>query len=100
MVSKRLLACLIPALLLVATGAKKFESKALDREVEIDGEMNEWQGVMTMIGKTGLAIGIFNDNDYLYVCLRSSDRDVNHVAVRLLAELCLAEDHEALHGVE
>jgi hypothetical protein len=54
------------------------ESKWQDQDsaVSIDGSAKEWLGSMTYIDKAGLYIGVRNDDDYLYLCLHSSNREI------------------------
>ena len=61
-----------------------------DREIEIDGVLDEWQGAMSWIDEeSGVAVGLLNDSDYLYVAFSSRDSDVNRQAMMLGLELWL-----------
>ncbi len=54
----------------------KVNSKWRGQEIAVDGVDEEWQGGLTYVEKKEVTLGFFNDADYLYVSLRSSDRDI------------------------
>jgi hypothetical protein len=41
--------------------------------VQIDGHADEWGGHLLPLGDTAVLVGIENDADYLYLCIKSSD---------------------------
>lgn len=47
-----------------------------DREIVIDGKNDEWQDVKVYFRDKKVAIGVFNDNNFLYLQLVSWDKDV------------------------
>ncbi|MFQ5708627.1 MAG: hypothetical protein ACE5HO_14315, partial [bacterium] len=47
-----------------------------DRVIDIDGQPEEWLGGMTFVEKQDVSVGFFNDADYLYVSLTSSNRSI------------------------
>jgi hypothetical protein len=63
-------------LLFFLTGCKKTELKSRwkDREIHIDGDITDWQNALIIDEKKNVSIGLFNDNDFLYLCLTTMDR--------------------------
>jgi len=72
--------------LLVATSplaAKgKIVSRWLDREIVIDGELDEWRDTLVYFNSVDAFVGVFNDASHLYLCLYSQSPEVaNQLAV-------------------
>jgi hypothetical protein len=60
--------------------ALEMNSKWCDREILIDGKNLEWDGGITYFDDPNVAIGQFNDDEYLYLQLSSWDKGiVSHV---------------------
>ena len=61
-----------------SVGCKKLEltSGWKDREITIDGENADWENALTYIENKGIAIGLLNDEAYLYACLTTGDRQI------------------------
>ena len=57
-------------------GTEALQSASLDREITVDGAVEDWQGALTPIEKKNLSLGLLNDGDYLYVALVSRDRQL------------------------
>ena len=64
---------LLLAVCLIACGSQELDSAWRDREVAIDGVDDEWSGAVHYIDKENIAVGLFNDDTYLYVCLETVD---------------------------
>lgn len=64
-----LLICVVSAGLIVECGAIKLNSKFRDREIAVDGSDAEWKNSTTFLEKNNIAVGLFNDDDFLYLCL-------------------------------
>jgi hypothetical protein len=47
-----------------------------DREIVVDGSNSDWQDATAYIKGSNLALGIRNDNDYLYACVIMMDRQM------------------------
>lgn len=47
-----------------------------DREITIDGESEEWQDSLTLLEKDNVSLGFFNDEEFLYVSLVTTDRRI------------------------
>ena len=62
---------------------QKLDSGYRDRDIEIDGTIAEWDGVMTDLDKVGLAVGVLNDEEFLYVSVSSWEPDVNRQVLML-----------------
>ena len=76
-VPERFLLAFFAVLLLTACGGGlKVNSRWLDSDITVDGKNEEWQGGMTVVEKKKVSIGFFNDADYLYVSVHSSDRNL------------------------
>lgn len=58
---------------LVGCGSQELTSTWRDREIAIDGVAAEWEGAVSYIEKENIAIGLLNDEDYLYICLATVD---------------------------
>jgi len=53
-----------------------------DREVTIDGNRDEWQDIMMAVGQRNASIGLLNDGKDLYLCLATTDRDLQRQIMR------------------
>ncbi len=69
-------AILVLFLLVGCGGTEALQSVSLDRTITIDGQMDDWQGVLTPIEKENLSLGVLNDGEFLYLALVSRDRQV------------------------
>ncbi len=49
------------------------ESRPLDREIIIDGNDDDWSGNLYTVEGERVSLGLFNDQEYLYVCLSAND---------------------------
>ncbi len=58
-------------------------SQSLDRKIKVDGQHGDWEGVMTFMEKENVSVGLLNDNEFLYVCLVSGDRQIRSQIMRL-----------------
>ncbi|MCK4271778.1 hypothetical protein KAX22_03950, partial [bacterium] len=58
---------------LVGCNGLKLNSNWPDREVVIDGMDGEWSGSMYYIDKKKVAVGLLNDEEYMYLCLATVD---------------------------
>ena len=70
----------------------KLDSKSLDREIVIDGQFDDWQDAMTFMEKENVSVGLFNDTDFLYICLVSGNRQISHQI--MIQGLTLWFDHK------
>ncbi|MCH7573866.1 MAG: hypothetical protein IIA59_01960 [Candidatus Marinimicrobia bacterium] len=70
-----LLAWLLLLVLSPISGKKdKFSSHWRGQEIVIDGDQQEWSGKLVIPKRENIAIGIMNDDSYLYVTMSTSDR--------------------------
>jgi hypothetical protein len=63
--------------LIAGCGGVELKSHWRDRDVAVDGmdvPESEWQGARTYIEDADVAVGLLNDDEYLYVSLVTSDR--------------------------
>jgi len=61
----------------------KLNSTWPDREITVDGTGVDWQNAMVYVEKANVAVGLFNDEEYIYVCLTPVDRRMAFQMVRL-----------------
>ena len=59
-------------------------SKWRDRDIIIDGQDTEWQGRMTLYDK--LYLGACNDGDFLYLCISTTDKNVQAQLTGILGQ--------------
>jgi hypothetical protein len=64
---------LIAAIILSGCGGQELASTWCDREVTVDGLDTEWNGAMTYVADENVALGLLNDDEYLYLCLATVD---------------------------
>ena len=85
-----LAAVLVVMLTLPALGGRaKLESRYLDRDVTIDGAMVDWEGALTHFEDAQVDLGVLNDGEFVYLFLRSRDRQVGRQAMMLGLQLWL-----------
>jgi hypothetical protein len=67
----------VAAFLFGAVGCKSQQlgSQWRDRDITIDGSVTEWNGLMQAPEDADVAIGLVNDDIYLYLCLTSGNRE-------------------------
>ena len=56
-----------------AAAARDTLSAWSEGEVSVDGIPEDWRGMLVDLGRSGLRLGIRNDDRFLYLCLNSSD---------------------------
>lgn len=72
---------ILPLALLACTlvpgcGGKKVESRWAESEIVLNGIPDEWQGSRTYIDRPNIALGVMNDETYLYIALSTPVRSV------------------------
>jgi hypothetical protein len=70
-------AVLLSITVLTGCGDESLQSRTLDREIVIDGTADEWVGATTWFEDAHLAVGVFHDEDNLYLSLRSRNMQAN-----------------------
>ncbi len=62
--------------LLVGCGNSKLElnSNWRDREITVDGKNTEWQGAMMYFEQENISVGLFNDENFFYICMIAEDQ--------------------------
>lgn len=70
--------CIVALSILSLAGCGKLELNSAwrDREIAVDGVMTDWQNGMTYVEKANVAVGLFNDAEYMYLCLTPADRRI------------------------
>lgn len=66
---------LILAAFLQSCGGYELTSKYTEEPVVIDGNINDWNGRLNYIEEEQAAVGIANDNNFLYVCYTTANRN-------------------------
>ncbi len=56
----------------------KLDSRWLDREIVVDGEIDEWREALVYFGSVDAFVGLYNDSTSLYVCLYSQNPEVSN----------------------
>lgn len=64
---------IIALICLVSCADPALESMWRNKEIVIDGNKNEWQGDLKYFEDEKVAIGITNDDEFVYFCLATSD---------------------------
>jgi hypothetical protein len=54
-------------------GDKELLSRPLDREILVDGNLEEWEGATQYLESEKVSVGVMNDADFLYFSLASGD---------------------------
>ncbi len=72
------LRCGLPVAILLLSGCGGVDLESVWREggVTIDGIPLEWTGATTWVESPNVAIGVKNDEDYLYLCVSSPVREI------------------------
>jgi hypothetical protein len=65
---------LLLTLSLGGCGDVELNSKWRDREISIDGEQADWSGALRFLEDKQASVGVLNDQDFLYLCLVSSNQ--------------------------
>jgi len=76
--SSRLFLLIFGILFIFLLGCKKLEftSSWKNRAVTIDGENTEWQNKLTYIENKNVSVGLINDENFLYLCFITNDRQL------------------------
>ncbi len=66
-------------LMLAAIGCAgaTLKSSPRDREIVIDGRADEWRDSLIYLKENGVAVGVSNDREFFYLCLTSSNQELN-----------------------
>ncbi len=67
---------LITLLFFTACENYRIKSGWRDREIKIDGNIDNWTNNMQYLENENLNIGIANDNDFLYLCISMSNKSL------------------------
>jgi hypothetical protein len=58
---------------LLGCGGQELASTWRDRGVMVDGQDTEWEGALAYLSDENMAIGMMNDEQYLYLCVATVD---------------------------
>jgi hypothetical protein len=56
-------------------GGNSLQSGWVDHDVTVDGDLQEWQGHLTLVEDADVDLGVLNDDEYLYVSLVTASRE-------------------------
>ncbi len=75
---------LLLTFLLVGCGNSKLElnSNWRDREITVDGKNTEWRGAMLFFEEDNVSVGLFNDENFFYICMIVEDQFVRTQVMR------------------
>ncbi len=68
-----LLVMLLPVMLFSGCGPQKIISSWNENNIIIDGRQDDWQDKLNYLEGEKVAVGAFNDDEYLYICLTSKE---------------------------
>jgi hypothetical protein len=74
--------CVLP-LLVSCGGGLEIASRWRQANLTIDAADSDWAGSMLYLQKEGVSVGVQNDGEYLYLCLRAHDRRIQQQIMRL-----------------
>jgi uncharacterized membrane protein YgcG len=67
---------------LAGCGAMRLNSHWLDRPVNIDGFADDWEGLLTPVGKGAAYVGVMNDSNCMYLCVMTAKAQLQRRLVR------------------
>ncbi len=67
---------LLSSILMGCGSSLRLDSQWRDRVISVDGKHEEWQEGMNFVEKENVAVGFFNDEDYLYISMTTTNRDI------------------------
>lgn len=70
------------AFFLAGCGTFELNSNWLDREITVDGQSNDWLGAMMYMEDKNISVGLFNDENFLYICMIAEDQFVRNQVMR------------------
>jgi hypothetical protein len=71
-----LLAVVLVGVLVAGCGSEEVVSVSLDREITVDGDSDDWQGILRFNEDANLSYGLANDENVMYIVIVVGDRDV------------------------
>lgn len=73
-------ACCLCALVSASPGEAKGKivSQWLDREIVVDGELDEWRDALVYFDSVDAFVGMFNDESTLYICVYSQSPEISN----------------------
>ena len=71
-----LLAVVLVGVLVAGCGSEEVVSVSLDREITVDGDSDDWQGILRFNEDANLSYGLANDDRSMYIVLVVGDRAV------------------------
>ena len=76
MIIRCLLAVVLVGVLTGGCGSEELVSVAREREIAIDGDAGDWQGILKFHEDANLSYGLTNDENAMYIVIVVGDRDV------------------------
>jgi hypothetical protein len=75
-------------------GEEKFTSAWRDREITVDGRYSDWTGPMPYLDKQSMYVGVRNDDEYLYMLLKTVDLRAQMKVLRIGLTLWIGPDRK------
>ena len=77
-----------------ACSSEKFVSSWNEEKIVVDGNQSDWKNKLHYIEDERVAVGVFNDNENLYLCLTTDDRGKIMQLLNLGMTLWLEPDND------
>lgn len=79
--ARSIILCSASILLLLAgfwgcSSGLQMQSFYREREIAIDGDLQDWEGALQYIEKKHVMVGFYNDGEFLYVGFKTADRSI------------------------
>jgi hypothetical protein len=71
-----LISIFLPGIISLNCNNLELQSRWRNRDIIIDGNHTEWEGALKYSEKERATVGIFNDDEYIFLCLLSADQQV------------------------
>ena len=78
LISTLILSSIMLFLFVTNSNSLELESKYKDREIIIDGNVEEWDEATQYFKKKDIVVGVMNDDRYLYVCFYPTTRELSN----------------------
>ena len=93
--------CIVAGVFVYGCENIELTSKWLDRDISIDGDDVDWKNTTVFLENTRVAVGLFNDEDYLYISLSPWDARRQNLIINkgLIIWFDPAGNHEKRFGI-
>ena len=86
--------CILILCTLMIQGCKKTEltSQWKDTDIVIDGDHTDWKDHLSLIEKHNVSIGMQHNDEFLYMCLATTDKQIQNQFLRMGLKLWLSPE--------